>query len=437
MTAELPPHERFAWNPKSHQPHRTLTKSQRNRRYLSLVGPYSRAAATILRAAPGILWHFWREKGRPAPLPRPIPATFFGLGTDGSPELLDRLGPDIVDLGAQTVLVRVPAWDLSCLPTSRRFLSDFNGCGIPGTVAVLQDRQSVQAPDRWRDALSQIFEQLGSVAGMFEIGHAWNRLKWGVHSPAQYLSLLATALEFRERDPKLRLAGPAVIDFEYHWTVSVLHHPRHAPRFDAITSLLYVDRRGAPERTQAGFNLQGKIKLLRSVVATSANPSVPLWITETNWPLAAKEGYAPTSKKEAVSLDDYASYQIRYYLLALASGCIDRVYWWQVAAHGYGMIDDIDGQWNRRPAFSAYKTMTRLLKSATLTAVEIQPDVCRLNFSSPAGPSLSVCWTPGPPRLYDPAIPLAALISRDGDELPVPATGRVQLTAAPVYLVHR
>src|SRR6185295_3680702 len=62
-------------------------------------------------------------------------------------------------------------------------------------------------------------------------------------------------------------------------------------RFDAVGSLLYVDRRGAPENRQLGLDATGKLRLLRAIAETAKNARGRSWIAEVNWPL--REG--PTS----------------------------------------------------------------------------------------------------------------------------------------------
>ena len=58
----------------------------------------------------------------------------------------------------------------------------------------------------------------------------------------------------------------AVIDFELPEHLGSLYN-RFAFRYDGYASLLYVDRRGAPENRQFGFDLSAKIDLLARLVA--------------------------------------------------------------------------------------------------------------------------------------------------------------------------
>ena len=50
-----------------------------------------------------------------------------------------------------------------------------------------------------------------------------------------------------------------------------------------------------------------------------------------------------------------AEYLERYVRMALGSGHVSRVYWWRLAAHGFGLVDvPPEGvAWRARPAFAA------------------------------------------------------------------------------------
>ena len=49
---------------------------------------------------------------------------------------------------------------------------------------------------------------------------------------------------------------------------------------------------------------------------------------------------------------------IRYLLIALCSGMVERVYWRRLVARGFGLIDDVEpGTWRPRPAFTLHFRM--------------------------------------------------------------------------------
>jgi hypothetical protein len=169
-----------------------------------------------------------------------------------------------------------------------------------------------------------------------------------------------------------------VIDFEYHYTIRSLFN-FFPIKYDTFTALLYVDRRGSPENKQMGFDLKRKIHLLKAIMMLSPKTTEKLYITETNWPLSNTAPYAPTSEKESVDVESYALYMVQYYLISLAAG-VERVYWHQLIAPGYGLIDNRDGI-KKYPAFEAYKTMLSLLKGAVLRESSLDTKVRFMRFS--------------------------------------------------------
>ncbi len=60
---------------------------------------------------------------------------------------------------------------------------------------------------------------------------------------------------------------------------------------------------------------------------------------------------------------------VRYYLLAFASQKVERVYWHQLVAPGYGLVDNRKGMY-KRSAFTAFKTMHTLLTNMSLLSFE-------------------------------------------------------------------
>lgn len=424
----------FRWNERAHQPHRTVDGLRRRFEYLRHAGSYLRMAATAARALPRA-WQRYRELvPRMFKTPRDL-AGGFGLSIDGGPGELDRTLRELSLLDPPSVLLRAPVWDLARLPACRVLLESTRAAGRSAAVAVLQDRRSALDPAYWRDALDRIFGELAPVCADFEIGHAWNRLKWGVRTVDEYLRLVAAADEARRPYPGLRLAGPAVIDFEYGWTLAALHHRDHAPRFDTVSGLLYVDRRGAPENRQLGFDLPRKAALLRAIADTSGHSTAPVWITETNYPLKVGGNYAPTAVQQGYEPGQQADFLVRYYLNALASGMVERVYWWQMAAPGYGLIDDRDGRWERRPAWHAWRTMNSLLRDARLADATIADGFRRLTFTTATG-TVTTAWATGDRRAEVPLPhPVARVLDRDGRAADRPPGPAVAVGPSPLYLL--
>lgn len=304
---------------------------------------------------------------------------FFGMGVNLDKEP-NTSGYLLEELGVNKLLIRIPLWEMEQLPQYVRFIRSFHDKTI--TVALLQDREHITSASLTRDHLIQIFDALEGVCDIYVIGSTINRAKWGCMSVTEYLDFFAVAYTLkRTRYPHLTLIGSQVIDFEFHFTAHTLFHC-HAIRYDAVGSLLYVDRRGAPENTQMGFDLMGKINLLYALITLSPKTANKLIITETNWPLQKTAPYAPTSESECVSEASYADYMVRYHLLAFASQKVACVYWHQLIAIGYGLVDNREGI-RKRSAFEAYRTMVMHLHDATFEGYRLAHGEHRL-----------ICWTP-------------------------------------------
>jgi hypothetical protein len=315
--------------------------------------------------------------------------SFFGMGVNlnyepnTTPYLLD-------ELGIKKLLIRIPLWEMDRLHEYVAFIRSFENKEI--SVVLLQDREHITSPTMTQDHFTQIFEALEGVCSTYVIGSTINRAKWGFFSVNEYLDFYAVAYELKKRRfPHLKLIGSQVIDFEYHFSAHTLFNLANI-KFDALGSLLYVDRRGAPENTQMGFSLMEKINFLNSLLYLSLKASNELIITETNWPIKGTAPYAPTSEYECVSEEDYSDYMVRYHLLSFASQQVSSLYWHQLIAPGYGLIDNREGLIRKRSAFEAYKTMLSHLNDAEFIRYTRRSDEYNLICSTPRG-ELLITWT--------------------------------------------
>lgn len=237
----------------------------------------------------------------------------------------------------------------------------------------MQDREHAEDLELLKKDLRTIFFSLAGLVTMYEIGSTINRSKWGFFSVDEYNRFFKTAYDLRENEfPNHKVMGSGVIDFEYHFTAHTLFN-FFKYRYDGVSSLLYVDRRGAPENRQMGFNLSNKIALLSTMVWLSPKSANELHITETNWPISNTAPYAPTSEHECVDEESYANFMLRYYLLAFASQQVDSLSWHQLIAAGYGLIDNRDGI-RKRSAFYVYKFMVKTLKNAQFLALDVKKE---------------------------------------------------------------
>lgn len=353
----------FEWDNFSDQPRIILDKRfkrrMRARHWPDQLKMFLTAGLVLPAAMIGMtLGGVFRSGGRQSGL-EPNPERFFGMGV--SLEKGDVQFDLIRELGVREVLVRLPLWDIKQLALYRTFIETWRnqGCGV--TLNLLQDPYSIGKRGLLAEQARQVFRALGPLARRIQVGNAINRAKWGFYSVGEYLDFYRVFQEQRDAlVPEMELLGPSVIDFEYHHAARALFN-KESLLFDRVSALLYVDRCGSPANRQFGvFDTKRKIGLLYTLACMSPRVNEPgLVITEVNWPLQGTAPYAPTSETECVSEEQYSNYMAQYYSVAMDSGMVDSVYWHQLIAPGYGLVDDRDGVIRPRPAFARYAQMIK------------------------------------------------------------------------------
>ncbi len=396
-----------------------------------------------LRSLGGLAWvvasHLPRMRRRYLELKQGLyrqPQPWGGVGVAVRPWERDPEGLMAVveELGVQNILLRLHPWqpDHTAEENLARDLYK-RGCDL--TFALPQNRELVRDPARWQAAISEIAERFLPYGHRFQVGQAVNRSKWGVWNLREYLSLVASASEILRERGEVELLGPAVIDYEFLVTAAILNLCQEGLHFDIVSSLLYVDRRGAPENHQLGFDTVDKVVQLKAIAETACNCSGRSWITEVNWPL--REGpHSPAGRAVSVAEDQQADYLARYYLLALGTGLVERVYWWQLVARGYGLMEpDESGELRRRPSFRAMETLTRHLEDTTFLGPLPAAEPVRLYlFRQPDGDELVVGWTTS--GRASSALPsdVRRLVARDGEELDFSSKADVEVNGSPRYV---
>lgn len=353
--------DKIVWDYLSDQPHQHAGKFEKFKVRLRDAPSHLRHAAAFAASAPRI-WRRYRELT--AGLYRePVPWDGVGICVRPYPAAPEKLLAAVDDLGVRKVLLRLHPWD-DDHRAEEELASELHGRGYELAFALPQNRDLVRDPRRWRAQVEELAETFTPFGHHFQVGQAINRSKWGIWRYGEYLELAAMAAEILRRHPGVEVLGPAVIDFEPHVTAAVLNLP-NTVHFDALASLLYVDRRGAPENRQLIFDTVGKVTLLKAIAETAQSCGPRSWITEVNWPLW--EGpHSPAGRSVSVSEAAQADYLSRFYLLALGTGLVERVYWWQLVARGYGLIAAEEDPRNltRRPSFAALATLEKQLRGS-------------------------------------------------------------------------
>ncbi|MCB1037876.1 MAG: hypothetical protein KDD47_28840, partial [Acidobacteria bacterium] len=427
--------DKIVWDPLSDQPHQHASRMEKTAVRLKDLAGHTATALTVGGALPRI-WRRYRALQRGL-YSEPVPFLNLGVGLRPYGQAPEELLEALEGLAVRHVLLRLHPWqEEHC--QEEELARELHARGYELTFSLPQNRDLVKDPARWRAGIEEIAARFLPFGKSFQIGQAINRSKWGVWSYGEYERLVNEAAEALRRDPEARLLGPSVIDFEYHATAAVLNRRSSGITFDAVAALLYVDRRGAPENRQSGFDAVDKVTLLRALAETARNSGEACWITEFNWPLW--EGpHSPAGRDVSVDEESQANFLVRYVLLAAATGLVERMYWWQLVARGYGLTTPEEGgKLRRRPAYNALATLQRILGGAVFLRREsVEEPAYLYRFRSRQGGDVLVGWTRSGESEIPLPQPVGRVLSRDGYELleeeSASAPRTWKLEEAPVY----
>jgi tRNA A-37 threonylcarbamoyl transferase component Bud32 len=422
--------DQIVWDHLSDQPHQHATKWQKLRIRLADAPDHLGDVAAVLGSAPRVVARYRQLK---ADLYRePVPFGGLGVAVRPCPENPEAHFEALTGLGVHHILMRLHPWD-DDHEAEEALAKRLADRGLDLVFSLPQNRDLVIDLQRWGDAVETLAEKFSPYGRRFIIGHAINRSKWGVWTSSESSRLFATAAERLRAFPEVEILGPGVIDFEFQSTLAALQKKGHGVHFDAVASLLYVDRRGAPEMPQMGLDTVGKVTLLKAICDTARYGSPRSWITEVNWPLW--EGpHSPAGRSVSVCEEDQADFLVRYYLLALTTGLVERIYWWRLAARGYGLgTFEPDGTLRLRSSYRALKTLADLLDGAISLGPLSSPEGAWAFAFKKGDTERIVAWslTPGV-RINLPGTP-RAVVDRDGRALETPTSSAVVLGPSPQY----
>ncbi len=342
----------FSWDNYSDQPH-VLKREEKKVLRKGHATDYLKLIMTNLFYFPYLFFRFMLKKhvGKTEQTSN----YFYGLCVnldkgEGQHALID-------ELGVTSLQMRFFLNDMANMDAYVTFAKKF-GKDKEILITIIQDRNHIEDVALLKEDMKKVFEKFQGVSQEFQVGNAINRIKWGFVSMEEYLVFYQNVQEVRDAYfPNIKLIGPSVIDFEYHFTIRTLFNGFKV-YFDKVSALLYVDRRGSPYNTQMGmFDLKNKIAFLDTIVKSSRKANSSLYITEVNWPLSNTAPYAPTSEKECVSESLYCDYMLAYFDITKKSGMVEKIFWHQLIAPGYGLVDNRDNTLRKTEAFYAFKTM--------------------------------------------------------------------------------
>ncbi len=424
--------DRAVWDPLSDQPHQHAGRLAKAGIRLADAPSHVRDAVVVARALP----RAWRRYSELRESLHGAPAPMDGVGLAVRPWAVDpeRQAAVISELGVRKVLLRLHPWE-DDHEAEANLSAALAEQGVDLAFALPQSRELVRDRGRWRAAVEELGERFAPFGRWFQVGQAINRSKWGVWTRTEYAEMFRDAAAALRRHDGVQLAGPAVIDFEFQFILALVNRRDPDLRFDAVSSLLYVDRRGAPENRQLGFDTVDKVALLRAIAETGRNSTGRCWITEFNWPLW--EGpHSPAGRTVAVDEEAQADYLVRYLVLTLGTGLVERAYWWRLLARGYGLTTrDGDGGLRRRPSFHAMRTMLAMLPGAVRIEPPRREGDALLYVFRVGERDVVVGWTRQGAASATLPRPPAEAWGRDGGRLETPPGARVQLTPSPAYFV--
>jgi len=344
----------FVWDKYSDQPHVIKDKSYKKSMRKRYKNDFLKMLSTNLIMFPlsiSLMKLFTKKKPKNF-----SKKEFYGIGVN-----LDKGDEQqalVEELGVKSLIIRIPLSDIQNLDKYYEFVKSF-GEDKKILLNIMQDRLHIDDKELLKLHIMEIFNTFKTITDEYQIGTTINRAKWGFFAVKEYLEFYKTVQDIRDdKYDTLKLIGPSVIDFEYHYTIRALFN-NFSVKFDKLSSLLYVDRRGAPQNTQMGiFDTKNKIDMLYSLVKMSPKMMTDnIYITEVNWPLSGTAPYAPTSEHECVSEELYAKYMIDYFQIAKETHKIQKVFWHQLIAPGYGLVDNRDGKIRKTKAFYEFKKL--------------------------------------------------------------------------------
>lgn len=314
----------------------------------------------------------------------------FGLSVSPAEGRGDEILAMLEDAGVQRVNVRVYFSDKENLSIYDDLVQKLVQSKKLCSVTLVQNREAVKNISAWQVFVKDVASRYGKDCVHCIVGVAPNRIKWGIWGYPEYQKLFRAAQKAADETDveDMKLGGPSVIDFEWMPANAILHGIKP----DFVTHNLYVDVRGKPEDGIMGFHAAEKVCFLKAVTCVSAGIKIPLWLAEVNWPLKNQEDHAPAWGAVCVSEESYANYMARYMLLCIATGYVEQIFWWQLVARGYGLVDDTEKTWRKRPAFYALKTLNEQLRGGTFIKNLSSNGVYRFLFSKENGGEILVAW---------------------------------------------
>jgi len=361
-------HPMFPWDHYSDQPRILRNKKLKRKIYLRASGQMIKSALLLLLLPIFLLTLALRKAWKPTKTNRCI-----GLSVHVETECegktivpTQQLKEMVDDLDINHLLVRIPLADSENFQKYINHIDALSSDQREISIHIIQNRIILNDPALLKKTLCQLLTLLKGKVKYIHVGNAYNRRKWAFYHFGEYHRFFqAVRSASSQIAPEMELIGGSVIDFEIPPLLESLFHFRRG-HYDAYNIQLYVDRRGAPENKQYGFNLLTKINLIDIMCQYSWKAKGQIWISEINWPLQDTGKFSPCKGSVLTSPQSQADYLVRAYLMAIASGKIRTCFWHQLIAPGYGLVDNRNNTIIKYPSYYALKTLNKLLNNAEI-----------------------------------------------------------------------
>jgi hypothetical protein len=373
---------------------------------------------------------------------------FISISAD--PDRLDKELEWLAKIGCIGVHVRLYAHDSSAVTEFKKHaVRRLKNLNYAVTISLVQDRRTSANPELWEEFCCDILDSVRDIVMWVEYLHAINRVKWGIWNLNELEALLALLPSLSEKYRDVTFIAPSVIDFEWDYMAAALERFPADAKISALSTHLYVDRRGAPESYQGKFNALGKLQLLRAMALSCENFQENLIVSEFNWPLLGTREWSPVGSPyvspgerkndPSVSEKDAAIFTMRYIFIGLCSGMAESMVFWSLAAHGFGLVDpgtNPEAPWRGRPAFRALKFFFKLFRHGHYTKAILkgEKDAWMMQFVSGEGDNIAVAWSSSKTDAHEPLPPIPFKYSKVynlyGEEIQKPAS----LGADPIYI---
>ncbi|WP_339670834.1 lipopolysaccharide kinase InaA family protein [Dasania marina] len=231
-------------------------------------------------------------------------------------------------------------------------------------------RDDVQAQQRWREFLQQVFSEYAGQVSIFEIGSTPNRGKWSGFDGISYLHAWQIATDVAQQF-EVTLAGPNISDFEPLYNFAYLKAMKRVDSVPVVHSdNLFVERVVQPEAydhrvagnwatRKLNLNLIKKARIIAEIGHQEGCEKT--FCTYKCWTRKRLSRWSLDPEQKN------ADYLVRYLIIAAASGALDRVYWGPLICNRDGLVDCGDGGYPHVDNVSFYKEVRGEVANFTLT----------------------------------------------------------------------